>query len=157
MPDAALNLLLHFLYIFFKVLYRLSPRNQLARIVDDFPPTMYKFHKLLYAQNYQFLKYVVCQWCNTIYKFDDCTEKIGSRKVARICNTRFSNRERPCNGELVRRIELINKNIIFYPSHVYCYMPLCSYRATLVNRPGFDALCNQWKTNISNDGVYKGV
>ena len=34
-------------------------------------------------------------------------------------------------------------------------MPL----ATLVNRPrpGFDALCNQWITNISNDGVYKDV
>ena len=64
MPDAALNLLLHFLYIFFKVLYRLSPHNQLARIADDFPPTMYKCHKLLYAQNKQFLKYVVYQWCN---------------------------------------------------------------------------------------------
>ena len=36
LPDAALNLLLHFLYIVFKVLYRLSPHNQLARIVDDF-------------------------------------------------------------------------------------------------------------------------
>ena len=53
----------------------------------------------------------------------------------------------------MRRVDLINKNIIFYPSHVYCYTPL----ATLVNRPGFDVLCNQWKTNISNDGVYKDV
>ena len=26
-----------------------------------------------------------------------------------------------------------------------------------MNRPGFDALCNQWKSNISNDGVYKDV
>ena len=54
LPDAALNLLLHFLYIFFKVLYHLSPHNQLARIVDDFPTTMYKFHKLLYAQTNSF-------------------------------------------------------------------------------------------------------
>ena len=157
LPDAALNLLLHFLYIFFKVLYRLSPHDQLARIVHDFPPTTYKFHKLLYAQNKQFLKYVVCQRCSTVYKFEDCTEKIGSREVARICKNRFSNQERPCNGELVRRVELINKNIIFYPNRVYCYMPLCRYLANLVNRPGFDALCNQWKTNISNDGVYKDV
>ena len=74
--------------------------------------------------------------------WQDCTEKIGSREVARICKNRFSNQERPCNGELVRRVELINKNIIFYPNRVYCYMPLCRYLANLVNRPGFDALCN---------------
>ena len=137
LPDAALNLLLHFLYIFFKVLYRLSPHDQLARIVMIFLLQCINFINY-YMHKTQFLKYVVCQRCSTVYKFEDCTEKIGSREVARICTQNFSNQERPCNGELVRRVELINKT--FYPNRVYCYMPLCRYLANLVNRPGFDAL-----------------
>lgn len=36
-------------------------------------------------------------------------------------------------------------------------MPLIHYLNTLLNTPGFDDLCNQWKTDPSDDGSYKDV
>ena len=45
LPDAALILLLRFLAILLKILSHLSP--QLATFAQQFPSSLYKFHKLL--------------------------------------------------------------------------------------------------------------
>ena len=36
-------------------------------------------------------------------------------------------------------------------------MPLYNYLGTLLNRPGFDVLCSQWKTGQSDDGTYNDL
>ena len=62
LPDAALCLLLRFFSIFFKNLGSLSP--QLKQFSDNFPPTLYKFHKLLGRRQADFIRYVVCPGCS---------------------------------------------------------------------------------------------
>jgi len=92
-----------------------------------------------------------------VYKYDDCIEKIGTRTVPLNCKQRFSEREHPCNGVLLRRVELHNMKEVYYPNRVYCYMPLINYLKVFLNRPGFDSLCNEWKNNINRDGAYEDV
>ena len=142
MPDAALILLLSFLAIFFRILSHLSP--QLTTYFQQFPPTLYKFRQLLGAQQEGFVRYAVCPICSAVYKYDDCIEKVGTRTVPLNCKYRFSGREHPCNGVILRRIELRSKKEVYYPNRVYCYIPLICYLKMFLNRSGFDSLCNEW-------------
>lgn len=85
-PDAALILLLRFLTIFFKILSRISP--QLVTLSQQFPPTLYKFHKLLGTRQKSFTRYVVCPNCSLVYKYEDCLEKVGTSLVPKLCKHR---------------------------------------------------------------------
>ena len=138
--------------IFFKVLSRFSP--QLVTFSEQFPSTLYKF---LGTRNDSFVRYVTCEKCSEVYKYDDCIETVGATVIPKLCKNRFSNSERVCNGALLRRVELANKSVIYYPNRVYCYMPLYNYMNTLLSKPGFNDLCNQWKIEESSDGTYKDV
>ena len=84
LPDAALVLLLRFFAIFFNILSGISP--QLTSFSQQFPPGLYKFHKLLGArQEEAFVRYVVCPICSMVYNYDDCLERNGTQTVALNC------------------------------------------------------------------------
>lgn len=125
---------------------------------QQFPPSLYKFHKLLgVRQEEAFVRYVVCQICSMVYDYDSCIEKNGMDTVPLNCKYRFSGRESPCNGALLRCMELRSKKQVFYPYRVFCYMPLKFYLKRFLSRPNFDTLCSEWKNNVDPDGVYKDV
>lgn len=113
LSDAALALLLTFFSIFFKVLSQLSP--QFSTFSKQFPSTVYMFHKILGIRKENFIRYVTCEKCSMVYKYEDCIEKVGTIFEPRSCTSRFSNREHSCNRSLLRRVELSNKRIIYYP------------------------------------------
>ena len=151
LPDAVL---LRF-FLFFKILGSLSP--QLKQFSDNFPPTLYKFHKLLGTRQADFIRYVVCPGCSMVYKYEDCIEKVGTQTLSKCCLNRFSNRESACRGVLLRRVEHKGREI-YYPNRVYCYMPLRSHLEIVLNRPGFDDLCSQWKNSTNSETIiYKDV
>ena len=118
LPDAALVLLLRFFAIFINILSGISP--QLTSFSQQFPPSLYKFHKLLGArQEEAFVRYVVCPICSMVYNYDDCLERNGTQTVALNCKYRFSGRQSPCNGVLLRCMELSSKKKVFYPNRVF--------------------------------------
>ena len=88
-----------------------------------------------------------------VYKYDDCIEKIGTRTVPLLCKHRFSQRERLCNGVLLRHVELKSKKEVYYPNRIYSYMPLVNYLRSFLNKPGFDSLCSEWKNRINENGA----
>lgn len=125
---------------------------------QQFPPTLYKFHKLLGSgQEEAFVRYVVCPICSMVYDYDKCFEKNGTVTVPLNCKYRFSGRESPCNGMLLRCIELCSKKQVLYPNRVFCYMPLKFYLKKLLGRPGFDNLCSEWKDKVNPEGIYEDV
>ena len=69
-----------------------------------------------------------------VYKYDDCIEKIGTRTVPLLCKHRFSQRERLCNGVLLRHVELKSKKEVYYPNRIYSYMPLVNYLRSIHGR-----------------------
>ena len=104
-----------------------------------------------------FVRYVTCEKCSMVYKYEDCIEKIGTRILPKLCTNRLSNHAPPCNGSLLRRVELANNKVIYYPNRTYCYMTLYNYLDTLLNKPRFCDQCEQWKNERRNDGTYKDV
>ena len=95
--------------------------------------------------------------CSMVYDYNDCIEKRGIRTMPLVCKYRFSGHESPCNGTLLRSIELRSRREIFYPYRVYCYMPLLYYLKMFVNRPNFDSLCSEWKKHINEPGIYEDI
>lgn len=156
LTKTAVALLLQFLKIFFTVLARIAPA--LSDINKHFPPTIYQMEKLLGINEEALIRYVVCSKCYSVYNYNDCITEAGSTQVARLCRFQSSNFGQPCNGTLLKRVELAkNKNVVLYPIKVYCYIPLQYYLSALLKRPGFHELCEHWKKDSSSVGLYRDV
>ena len=139
MTQTTLILLLKFLKIFLTVLSQIA---QLVKLAEQFPHSVYQMETLLGSHEEIFIRYVVCSKCYSVYKYDNCITVVGTTKVALQCKQRNSNYVQPCNGKLLKQVELLDHKVIFYPMKVYCYMPLHYYFHTLLNRPG--CVINAW-------------
>ena len=113
-------------------------------------------NNLLGTPNESFVRYVTCGKCYKVYRISDCTELVGSTVVPKLCTHKNSARSRLCNGALVKRVELCKKTI-YYPMKVYCYTPLYKYIQSLLSRPGFPQMCDHWKKEHREEGVYQDV
>ena len=151
LPDATLLLLL--VYVdFFQVLGRMSP--QLSDFHQHFPCTLYQLHKILGTSKETFVRYISCQKCSSVYKYN---EKVGTRTSPKLCSNRVSRYTRACNGALLKIVELKGGIIIHYPLQVFCYMLLHKSLQILLNRPGFHDLCEHWKRENRENGIYNDL
>ena len=99
----------------------------------------------------------MCEKCANVYMYANCFESVGTCKQPKLYNYKEYGREHPCNGVLLRQVELLSNRVVFYPLKVYCYMPLYNSLQTLLSRPRFNELCNQWKRDNRVEGVYRDV
>ena len=152
LPDAALLLLLQFLSIFFKILSTISP--QLLEFHQHFPRSLYQLQKILGTHKDMFVRYVACQKCSSVYKYSDCIDRVGTRVLPRQCVHKASRYAHPCNGALLKTVELQGGRKIHYPLRVFCYMPLHQSLQILLNRPGFHEHCEHWKEETRESGMY---
>ena len=116
LTKTALALLLRFLKIFFSVLCRISPL--LNGLAQHFPCSIDQMDKVLGTRKETFVRYVVCAKCHSVYSYEDCMTVESSMHVPQVCKQRTSNYGRQCNGTLLKRIELLDNKIIYYPNKV---------------------------------------
>ena len=154
LSDASITLLLSFFVILFKIIAIISPN--LSGLVEHFPPTIHRLQKLL-SKGDVFKRYVACEKCYTIYNYEDCVDRIGINEAPRLCSHRNLRHGRPCKGKLIKKVELSRGRITLHPIKIFCYAPLLVYMQSLLNRPNFVDLCNHWKQNHNNDGIYRDV
>lgn len=57
----------------------------MASVARLFPNSHYKLKKALGLLGDDFIKYVVCPKCKTLYKFEDCIETRSGQKVSAKC------------------------------------------------------------------------
>ena len=79
----ALNALLQLLGLFFSLLSSIC--SSISFVVSFFPPLVYKLKCFLQLKD-EFSKFVVCPKCHSLYKFEDCFEVIGSKKIPILCS-----------------------------------------------------------------------
>ena len=100
-PDAALQCLIRFLYVFFCVLCRCS--STVANIAVRFPRFLYYLCKQ-YSSGHEFKTFVVCRKCNSIYSHQECVEYNGSTPVTRNCfYRRYPNRTVTCEHSPIEK------------------------------------------------------
>ena len=81
-PNAAVNVLIKFLSILFKVLGQSSP---VAAIIEKSFFTSFNVMCKNIHHNETFVKYIVCSSCNQIYQLDDCAYTVGSQEYSKKC------------------------------------------------------------------------
>lgn len=84
--DSAVDMLVKFLSRFFWIVGTFDENGIVAKISKGFPNTLYKLRKQLgLMDSDDFVKYVVCPKCKTLYNYKDCVERRCGRKVSARC------------------------------------------------------------------------
>ena len=157
-PNAAIDVMLKFLYVFFTVLNRFSPF--LNPILKVFPKSLYSLYKLVHYED-NFNKFVVCPKCETIYSHEDCVEKIGSQRHSKKCsNIKYPNHpfvtgRTPCHSVLLKTVQFISGNKLLYPFKLYCYKSVQSTLQSFFLRPDFHFNCQNWRTRPDSSFLYE--
>ena len=101
---------------------------------------------------------VVCPHCNSIFEFQECVDKCGSRTVVRVCPECCKSGKR---NPLLKQIVSRQGKKRFYPHLIYPVASLISSLQGLISRPGFLDKCEHWratflKGSASLQDVYDG-
>ena len=84
--DSAVEMLLKFLSRFFWVLGTFDENSAMALVAKRFPNSLYKLRKHLGILNEdEFVKYVVCPKCKSLYDYKDCIQSRCGRQVSARC------------------------------------------------------------------------
>ena len=159
-PTRAVIWLLKFLWCLFTVLGQYS--DKISAIAKNFPSTIYKraqyLKKTLAIPSVRHM--VVCPHCYSIFEFEECTDKCGSRTTVRDCPECYK-RAHGKRNPLLKQIVSQQGRKRFYPHLVYPVVSLISSLQGLISRPGFLDNCEHWRAtfnrgNTSLRDVYDG-
>lgn len=148
--NTALTSLLHFIKYFICILGRAFASPQLEDFCKHVP---LKYKDALLRSGIscnEFIEYVVCPICHSIYEFEDCVESVGSEKRSKYCchisypNHPHRSHRKPCGAALLRRVRS-GRGHRLVPIKVFPYMPLQKSLESLAKRPGFITSCEQWR------------
>ena len=152
-PDYAINQLLLFLSIFFKILGRFSPFNKSVAV--HIPCSLYRLKNIMKV-DVDFTRYVVCPKCEQIYHRSSSILHEGRRVKSRKCS--FSEfRSSTCDQVLLKTVHSNTGRIFLYPFKVYCYRSIQSHLEHLLLKPGFVELCDEWKHQSRNENLLQDV
>ena len=143
-PDSALNCLLKFLYIFLRIIGRQS--NFVAKLTTHFPKSIYQMKKRLGIKE-DFIRFVVCKKCYSVYNFKDCFESHGTQLLSKVCtHKKHSSSRSTCGALLLKSVKLNSGKVLLYPFKVYCYKSLKSSLQDFLLRSEFSELCEHWRS-----------
>ena len=140
--------------------------QSLILMAENIPHSYPKLRKLL-GMSDNFIEYVVCPKCNSIYAYEDCViVRNGVKKAKVCCHVAFpshphTSQRTPCNSQLLKKVKT-NKGHSLVPLCVYPYYPLVKSLERLAAKPGFIQSCEKWRernicvpNNILGD-IYDG-
>lgn len=148
-PDASINLLIKFFFVFLSVAGRFS--TFMKTLADIFPKSLSTMLSLVKGK-VSFTKFVVCRKCHALYDLSICQEKIGSRIQSKSCVHKpfpdhpHCSKRGPCNCVLLKSVEVKSGLSFLYPYKIFCYKSLKLSLEKLFLRPSFYEQCQQWKT-----------
>ena len=80
-----LEWLLRFLFQFLHLVGVICHCEYLVKFCTMFPTSLYVLRQLVNLDRDDFVKYVVCPNCSSLYDPGDCTQRIGGRIAAKCC------------------------------------------------------------------------
>ena len=157
LTNNTLDWFLKFLGVLLRYLGKYS--TKISEIAMKLPQSLYKHNRLLtdVAINNSFEKQAVCMTCDSLYSFEKCIEKVGTRLVINHCT--FKPFQKTCNQPLMKAVVSSSGHERFYPYKVYCFVNLISSLQALVLHTGFIEQCESTRKCFSSTGysdVYDG-
>ncbi|XP_056016818.1 uncharacterized protein LOC130053518 [Ostrea edulis] len=153
----------YLLLLFKSVLYLVSSTSEnIQKLYKKFPSNLYQLHKIISFEKDIFLKKVVCPKCYALYDIPDCSDEVEgmqiSKKYSNVVspNHALAHFRRPC-GEILLKTVLTNSKTNLVPKKTFCYQSIKDSLQTLVNRDGFEDLCELWRTRNVPDYILMDV
>ena len=150
-----------FFVTFLALLAKVLHIATLEKFSSNIPKTISAARQFMGYNRDDFEKWVTCRDCSSIYKFEDCIEKLRngiciSKKCSFIMfpNHTHHNRQKPCNAVLLKNVKTSAGTIALQPCTVYCYKSVVSYLTEFFQRPNFFSLCEHWRTRTTSSGVF---
>lgn len=155
--DACLKFILKFFILFCNVCATFMPF--LKNIALELPNSVYKLNTRMGLRHHNFIKYVNCPTCRSIYSYTDCFDQQGAPKQCtfiKSANHKHKNKRIRCGSELMKRVTLKN-GTVYYPRKVYCFRSLKQSLKELFARRDFVKLCSFWMNWNSVPGYYRDI
>ena len=146
----AFTSLLRFLKYFFGVLGRAFTSQPLLDFSNQVPVTFKDALSLSGISCSDFIEYVVCPSCHSVYELEDCFDHVAGELRTKNCHhvaypnhPQLSHRQQ-CAAPLLKMVKA-GKGQKLIPIKVFPYMPIRKSFEALAKRPGFIALCEKWR------------
>ena len=143
--NAALNVLILFVNHFLKII---SPKSTAT---DLCPKSLKAVQKYLKLSTDEFIQYVVCPKCDSVYELQACISKqLHGQLTAKQCvHIQFPHHpcyiyRQPCGTPLLHKV-CRGSNVQFQPYKVYLYQPITKTLTRLCNRSNFLLMCERWR------------
>lgn len=128
--DASLAMLIVFFHHFFRLLSSMEESSGVISTLARFwPKTLGSMHKVMGFEKEEFVQYVVCPKCHSIYDYSDCFMMKHGIEVSKTCQhcpfPQHPNKSqrKPCGAVLLQSIKT-KTSMILRPWKVYCYRSL---------------------------------
>ena len=171
LSNAALNVLIVFIQHYLSIIAPNKQTQSDKHTVNfkqprDFPKSLKSIHRVLGLNSDDFIQYVVCIKCDSVYELSSCLHRnsFGAVDVKSCIHIKFPNhplrsKRQQCGASLLQKVCRDSK-IAFQPYKTYAYYPIKTALARFFNREGFFSLSEQWRTrNASSEymgDVYDG-
>ena len=149
--NAAITNLLHFMKHFISALGHAFRSDTMQDMGDALPVTLQSVHRLISLQDNDFIKYVVCPKCESIYDYKNCfvIARNGQKESKNCVHVSFPNhpqlaRRTPCGAMLLKKVR-VKHGYVLSTIKAYPYKPLRRTVELLAKRKGFLQCCEHWR------------
>ncbi len=162
-PYMATHWLFAFLHTVFTVLYSVCPSPFICAVVSLLPCSLYLAWKLLHLHDDDFIRYVVCPKCESLYEYHECIVRIGSELQSKRCsyiafpNHPFARYRNPCNVVLLKKVTLKHGKTKLVPKKEYPYRSIIKSLNVLLQRPDVLEKLDAWKQRSVPDGLLTDI
>ena len=152
-----------FLHILFATLRTVCPTTFLLAVCTLLPGSLYLAWRLLKVDEDEFIRYVVCPKCDSIYRFDECIVQSGTQLLSKRCSyVAFKNHPQrwhrtTCNTLLLKTVTLKGGKKKLVARKEYPYMSLIQSLQRILQDPVTLEKCHHWKARHNTEGVYSDV
>ena len=135
-----------------KLFHSVSGNDVTSVWLASFPLNLQQLREIIIGGDIKFNVYVICHKCHSLYDFDDCIDKNGSRNVTKLCkyvpfpNHPMASFRKACATSLLRSGTEKDQ---FRPFKVYPYQNLKDSIGRLLKHPGFLEKCEVWRERSS--------
>lgn len=125
--------------------------HDLVGVAESMPLSLKTVHKIFGTANSDFVSYVVCPSCQSVYHFEDCIiqRPFGQSLGKSCCHVPYPrhpqlSRRGKCGAQLLKTVRGKNRTYL-RPLKVYPYLSLEKSMGCLVKRRGFLEACELWR------------
>ena len=142
--DNGMKWLLRFLFQFLHFLGVTCNIEYLIQFCAMFPTSLFVLRQLEHLDRNNFVKYVVCPSCSSLYDPGDCTQWIRGNIVTKCCTHKAFKKgkgAKECGAKLAKKVVLSDGKACFYPFKVYCFNSVINQLEAMLKRPNLAQKC----------------